>query len=164
MSQSAVPPMPTDLPPPPPGKPPITELKGALFRLALPEGVVDRSIYMAAFPPVENFQPSLVVTQEHNPGLKDFPEHVSGLVRALEAQLKDYQFHGRDKVTLAGRAGERARFSWTNPKGVRLRVSQWYVYKDPTLFVLNATAPEAAFEKLEAAFEAAVKSFAPQGR
>jgi hypothetical protein len=151
---------PAPAPPAPTTKPLIHELRGPLFKMAVPEGWTDRSIYGAALPVmVENMQPSLVVTQENAPGIKDFETFFKGLVLEVEGQLPEYKEQKREKRAAGGHAAQYLEYTWKSPAGVVLRQAQWYAYKDPVVYILTATAPDSGFEGLRAQFDATVKGF-----
>lgn len=145
----------------PPTKPLITELKGACFKMPVPEGWTDRSIYIAALPEtIESIQPSVVITQDNVPGLKEFDGYVEGLVLDLKGQLDGFKEVKTERRSLAGRSANYVQYTWKNPKEILLRQAQWYVYKDPVLFIVTASAPESAFARLEPQFDEIVKGFA----
>ena len=147
-------------PAPPPTKPVIPELRGACFKMALPEGWTDRSVYLAALPEtIQDMQPSLAVTQDNIPGLKDVEGFAQGLMLDLQGQLPDYKEIKKDRRSLAGRSANYVQYSWKNPKDVVVRQAQWYVYKDPVMFIITASAPESAFARLEGQFDEIVKAF-----
>ena len=148
-------------PPPPPVKPPIRELHGALFKMAVPEGWTDRSLYVCSAPmPVEGIEPNVTVTQENRPDLKDLDEYSKGVMSELSGQLPEFKLRKSEKRSLGGRDARWNEYNWKNPHGVLLRQAQWHVYKSPTAFVITATAPESAYAKFEATLEEVVKGFA----
>ena len=152
-------------PPLPPVKPPITELRGALFHVAVPEGWTDRSLYAAAAPvTVEGLQPNVTVTQENQPEMKDLEAYSKNLISDLSGQLPGFKLLKSEKCSIGGRDARVHRYTWKNPRGVVLRQSQWHVYKAPTAFIVTATAPDGAYDRFGEQFEELVKGMTFAGK
>jgi len=140
-----------------PEYPPIGELRGTGFSLALPRGWMDRSIYCASGPVLEGFQASLAVIVEHRPELKELKGYVDGQLQLLEGQLEGFALRERQAKAVGGRPTEFAHYAWTSPEGVPLRQSQWYVHQPPNVLVITASAHQDAFDQLEPVFLQAVE-------
>ena len=146
--------------PTPSPSPVIAELRGAGFRMPLPAGWVDRSVYCAAGPEQDGFQPTLTVTVQHAPDVTDIAVFAQDQLRQLAGQLDDYEFGRAEKRQIGTRPGYWAQFEWTGPDGARLHQQQWFMPKAPNVYIVTATAPAEKFAAVAKIFDDTTKGFA----
>lgn len=128
-----------------PVSPPIRTLCGESFRMPLPEGWVDRSVYCSGGPVVGGFQVSLAVTVEHQDQAQLLDSFVEIQMSQLAGQLDGFEREGDEPAEIDGRPARRCTFSWNPAGGVPLRQTQWFVQNGMTVLAVTATAPRERF-------------------
>ena len=137
----------------------IRELSGSLFRLPLPDGWTDRSVYCAGGPTLRGFKCSIAVTAESRPALDDLPAYVRVQLRQLEGQLTDFAPAPGAEQPVPEGAAQRIDYTWTTPEKVPVRQVQWYLYRRPHVWVITATAHKEAFAEIESLLKQVVGQF-----
>lgn len=140
----------------------IRELRGALFRLPLPAGWTDRSIYCAFGPAVDGQGPTLTVTVEQVPEGNDITVLAQDHLRQQSGQLDEYRLLSSEKRFLDTKTCHCAKFQWKTRDGRPVRQVQWFVHKEPNLFVITATSGCEAAPEVENQLEAIARGFVAQ--
>jgi hypothetical protein len=145
----------------PPGKP--FELRGPSFRLGVPEGWSDRSVYCVTTPGAGELQATFAVTRSECPRGVTLADCAQDQLRQLAGQLAEFQVIRSEKRLLGTRECQRAQFTWKTAEGLVVRQSQWYLQQGDHVFALTATAPVDSFAQFEPQFDQLVAAFTPVG-
>jgi hypothetical protein len=144
-----------------PGPPPIRELRGPNFRLALPAGWSDRSLYSASLQTPDGHQATITVVVQLFPQGGDLASYVEDQARQLAGQLPDYEAIKSERRMLGTRSCQCVQFRWKPDGSDPVRQSQWYVQNLNLVFTITATVPEGAPRDIETQLAIIIGSFVP---
>jgi hypothetical protein len=144
-----------------PGPPPIRELRGPNFRLTLPAGWSDRSLYSASLQTPEGLQATITVVTRLLPQGGDLAAYAEDQARQLAGQLPDFEAIKSERRMLGTRACQCVQFRWKPDGSDPVRQSQWYVQNLNLVYTITATVPEAASRDIETRLANIIGAFVP---
>ena len=145
----------------PPGPPPLRELRGAGFRLALPVGWSDRSVYSTSTQTPDGHQATITIITQLLPQGGDLASYAEDQLRQLAGQLSDYEGIRSERRLLGTRPCQFVQFRWKPAKSDPVRQSQWYVQHQSFVFTLTATVPEGAPQDVDTRLASILGGFTP---
>jgi hypothetical protein len=139
--------------------PKTSELRGWGFRLPLPQGWVDRSIYCAAGPLGDGIQATISIAQETTG--QDLEEFVTEQLQQLSGQLEEFSLIKREKRAFRGAPCAVVQLIWRDSAGTSVQQSQWYFRGPRCVYAITATAQPSEFSKLDSELARLISEFAP---